>query len=405
MMDRRRFLKLSGAMTLAAAAPRLAFAAAPTDDRLVFVVLRGGLDGLHAVAPYADSDYRRLRPTLALGAPGQENGVLDLDGSFGLHPMLAPLQPLYANGELLVIPAATTRYRARSHFDGQNLLENGSGVPFGARDGWLNRAIASLHRGDDRLGLALGPAVPLLLQGKADVATWADSPLPKADADFLSRLAYAYHGDELFADTLAKAQGSMAPAVGSSPSTSRRGGRQRRNEEFEAASRAAAGLLARDDGPRIAVMESGGWDTHFGQDRRLDALFGQLSAGLIALRDGLGAHWRNTVVIVVSEFGRTAAENGSQGTDHGVGGIAFLAGGPVNGGRVGGQWPGLRKSALYEGRDVRPTTDYESLFKAVLIERLALSPTTVEDTIFPDSRAIAPAEGLFRDTTDVSITM
>ena len=390
MFERRLFLKLSAAAGLAATGPRLAFAAAPTGNRLVFVVLRGGLDGLHAVPPHADPDYRRLRPDLAVAPPGRENGAIDLDGAFGLHPELAPLARFYAAGELLVIPAAATRYRDRSHFDGQNMLENGSGVPFGARDGWLNRAIGGLGQDGRRLGLALGPAVPLILQGAAPVATWSESPLPEADEDFLGRLARAYRHDPLFARTLAEAQGGMSSSGG------RMGGRAARNREFEISARVAGRLLARDDGPRIAVMESHGWDTHFGQDWRLARLFRQLSAGLVALRGGLGGHWRRTVIMVVSEFGRTAAQNGSKGTDHGVGGLALLLGGAVRGGRVAGDWPGLSPGALHEGRDLRPTTDYESLFKAALIGRLGLSPAFVEDRVFPDSRALPPAIGLFR---------
>ena len=395
VLNRRRFLQLSGAAGFAAAMPRLGFAAAPTGNRLVIVILRGGLDGLHAVPPYADPEYARLRATLAVPAPGRENGALDLDGAFGLHPALAPLHPLYARGELLVFPAATTRYRQRSHFDGQNLLENGSGIPFGAKDGWLNRAIASLDQGERRLGLALGPAVPLLLQGPAPVATWAESPLPKTDEDFLKRVAYTYRDDPLFARTLAEAQGSMSAAMDGGMDRGMNGGAGRGRELLSAAT-AAAGLLARDDGPRVAVIESQGWDTHFGQNWRLANLLGQLSAGLVALKDGLGAHWRNTAVMVVSEFGRTAAENGSNGTDHGVGGLALLLGGAVKGGRVVGAWPGLGQAALHEGRDLRPTTDYESLFKAALIERLGVAPAVIEEKVFPDSRASAPARDLFR---------
>lgn len=173
------------------------------------------------------------------------------------------------------------------------------------------------------------------------MATWADSPLPKTDEDFLKRLAYTYREDPLFARTLAEAQGSMSPSIERSM-----GGRTARGKEFEIAAKAASQLLARDDGPRIAVMESQGWDTHFGQDWRLAGLLEQLSTGLIALKDGLGAHWRETAVIVVSEFGRTAAENGSRGTDHGIGGLALLLGGAVRGGRVAGAWPELSQSAL-----------------------------------------------------------
>lgn len=391
-MHRRAFLQLSCAAAVAGSGVQVAYSSGATENRLVFVLLRGGLDGLHAVVPYADPDYRRLRPKLAVPPPGAEKGALDLDGSFGLHPALAPLGKLYAHGELIVIPAAATRYRERSHFDGQNLLENGSGVPFGAKDGWLNRAIAALTDGERRLGLALGPTVPLLLRGTASVRTWAESPLPTVDEEFLQRLAYAYRGDPLFTRTLENTESSM-----SIPKASSMGSGPARSKKIRKAAEVAAHLLARDDGPRVAVMEFQGWDTHFAQTYRLSRLFEGLSAGIMAMKAGLGAHWRRTVVVVVSEFGRTAAENGSKGTDHGVGGVAFMMGGAVRGGRVVGSWPGLSTRALYEGRDVRPTTDYESLFKAVLVEHLGLSAAVVEDRILPNSRRSAPAEGLFLD--------
>lgn len=389
MLHRRLFLKVSGAAGLASAGPRLTFASAPTEKRLIVVILRGGLDGLHAVAPYADPHYRQLRPRLALNAPGRENGVLDLDGAFGLHPILAPLHRLYSAGEMLVIPAVASRYRGRSHFDGQNTLENGTGVPFGAKDGWLNRAIVGLNQGDNRLGLALGPTIPFLLQGRARVSTWADSSLPKTDENLLKRIAYTYRNDPLFARTLADALGSMSPAAGSMGRDSQRG------RELAVAARAAADLLSRANGPRIAVMESQGWDTHFAQARRLSILFEQLSTGIVTLKKGLSQHWRQTVVMVVSEFGRTAAENGSGGTDHGTGGLSLLLGGAVRGGRVAGEWPGLSQTALKEGRDIRPTMRYESLFKATLINHLALAPAIVEEKIFPNSHTLAPAEDLF----------
>ncbi|MEM9044882.1 MAG: DUF1501 domain-containing protein [Pseudomonadota bacterium] len=389
-MDRRDFLRISCATGLCSAIPRVAFARAATENRLVFLILRGGLDGLHALAPYADPAYRRFRPKLALERTGADDSVVDLDGYFGLHPSLAPLHKLYERGEMLLIPAATTRYRDRSHFDGQNLLENGSGIPYGARDGWLNRAISKLGNSDQRLGLSFGPTLPLLMQGEAKIATWSESPLPKPDEDFLTRLAFMYEDDPDFARTLEEARGSF------SASMVEMGGRARRGEEFQRAAKAASQILSREDGPRIAVMESQGWDTHFGQNWRLAALLDELAAGLMALTNGLDEIWAQTTIVVVSEFGRTAAENGSQGTDHGVGGLAMLLGGKVNGGRIGGNWPGLTGAALYEGRDVLPTTDYESLFKAVLIERLGLSQAVVEDRVFPSSRMIRPSEGLFK---------
>ncbi|HEV8680812.1 MAG TPA: DUF1501 domain-containing protein [Stellaceae bacterium] len=387
MLERRSFL--TGAAALAAlASARAAFATAPTDRRFVLVLLRGGLDGLHALPSHGDRDYRRLRPTLALSP----DLALDLDGHFGLHPALADLMPLYRAEELLLVPAAATRYRDRSHFDGQNMLENGSGKPYGAQDGWLNRAILGLNGGDRRLGLALGPSVPLILQGPARVRSWSDSALPAADEDFLARMTVAYRDDPLFAAALRDARGGAKPAVAMGDMASEPG----RQQVYVKAARAAADLLARPDGPRVAVLESQGWDTHFAQERRLKELLGDLSRGLVELKRGLGEAWRETVVMVVSEFGRTAAENGSRGTDHGTGGLALLAGGAVAGGRIVGDWPGLSERALYEGRDVLAANAYERLFKAVLIGHLGLDPGFVEDRVFPASRAQLRMDGLFR---------
>ncbi len=392
MLDRRTFLGSMGAGLAVAANPvSLAFANAPTENRLVFVVLRGGLDGLHALPPYADKDYRTLRPTLAIGAPGSNNGALDLDGHFGLHPALKELLPFYKRGEMIVIPASTTRYRNRSHFDGQNLLENGSGKPYGTPDGFLNRALTGLNAGDARLGLALGPAVPLILQGEAGVQAWARSKLPAVDEDFLGRLAQVYKHDPLFARALANARGSAKPDMSMDDMQAPRGG-----EKFNITAKAAAQLLATDDGPRVAVMEMQGWDTHFGQERRLSNLFTELGEGMTVFRDEIGDAWSNTTFIIVSEFGRTVSENGSRGTDHGTGGIAFLLGGAVNGGRIVGDWPGLSEASRYEGRDLNPVNAYEGIFKAALISKLGLAQGFVEDKVLPNSSSIRPWDGLFK---------
>ncbi len=392
MLDRRLFLQGASAgliSTLSGAG--LAFAAAPTDNRLVFIVLRGGMDGLHALQPYADKDYKTLRPTLAGLAPGAEKAAIDLNGYFGMHHAFAPLRPLYAAKELLFIPASATGYRQRSHFDGQNMLENGSGKPFGARDGWLNRAIIGMNDNNKKLGLALGPAVPLILQGDAHVQTWAQSNLPKADEDFIMRLGRVYASDPLFASALSDATGAIKPNLDKEDMA-----RVPRNRQFEIAAKAAAQLLARADGPRIAVMESQGWDTHFAQETRLTNLFGQLSQGILDLKQGLGDAWSKTAITVVSEFGRTAAENGSRGTDHGTGGLAILAGGAIAGGKIAGIWPGLSRSALYEERDVRAVNAYEGIFKAALIGHLGIAQGFVEDKIFPASSSSVPINGLFR---------
>ena len=391
MLNRRVFLQLSGAGVIESLIRSgAAFAQTPGEKRFVFIFLRGGLDGLHALAPVADPDYRRLRPTLAL----EGDQLSYLDGYFGLHSALSGLVPLYQAGELALVPAASTRYRNRSHFDGQNMLENGSGRPFGAHDGWLNRAILGLNGAERRLGLALGPTVPLLLQGAAEIRTFAVSPLPEVDDDYLFRLGQLYKNDPLFARAFSAAQAGMDPTAtmegtGSAPLARR---------DFAVSAQVAAELMSQPGGPRIAAMEMQGWDTHFGQAGRLNALLADLAQGIMDLRSGLGAAWRDTVVMVASEFGRTAAENGSRGTDHGTGGLVLLAGGAVSGGRIHGDWPGLSSRMLYEERDVAAVNTSEGLFKAVLTQHLGLSEAFVEDTVFPDSLATPPFDGLIRQT-------
>ncbi len=395
MLTRRKVLQTAGtAALLGSVAPaRVAFGAAPTENRLAIVILRGGLDGLHAVPPYGDPRYRSLRPSIAVPSPGQEDGALDLNGTFGLHPALAPLRKLYGQKQLLIVQAATTGYTQRSHFDGQNVLENGTNIPYGAQDGWLNRALLRLNDGDRRLGLSVGHSVPLVMRGDARVQTWAPTNLPQADDDFLTRLAYVYEGDSMLSDALREARQSQDIASGMMDrGDATRGPR----DQYKVLSEAAGRLLASPDGPRIAVFEAGGWDTHFGQIFRLRQQLGELAAGLMTFKENLGPAWDKTAVIVLSEFGRTAAENGSRGTDHGVGGIALLLGGAVAGGRFIGDWPGLSERALYEGRDVQPTTDYRVLLKAMLRDRMGLDEAFIEDTVFPASRAVPAANGLFR---------
>ena len=395
MLTRRHVLKttVSAALLGSVAPARVAFGSAPTENRLAIVILRGGLDGLHAVPPYGDPRYRALRPTIAVPPPGQEDGALDLNGAFGLHPALAPLHKLYAQKQLLIVQAATTGYAQRSHFDGQNVLENGTDIPYGAQDGWLNRALLKLNDGDRRLGLSVGHSVPLVMRGDARVQTWAPTNLPQADDDFLARLAYVYEQDTMLADALREARQSQDVASGMMDrGTSGPGPRG----QYKVLSQAAGRLLAAPGGPRIAVFEAGGWDTHFGQIFRLRQQLGELAAGLMTFKQNLGPAWDKTAVIVLSEFGRTAAENGSRGTDHGVGGIALLLGGAVAGGRFAGEWPGLSEKALYEGRDVRPTTDYRGLLKAMLRDRMGLDEAFIEDKVFPGSRTVKTANGLFR---------
>lgn len=388
MLNRRHFAKLSaaGLMTSAIAPP--IFANVPTEKRFILINLKGAMDGLHALAPYADSEYHKLRPTIGLGAPGTDRAILDLDGSFGLHPALKPLQSLYNAKELVFVPAVSTQYRQRSHFEAQNMLEGGGSSPYQRKTGWLNRAIVELGGSPNRIGLSLGPTIPLIMRGQADIRTWSDSRLPEADEGFLNRVNAMYEEDPIFHKAFVQAQDDKANAA--MMDNMRLG-----NGRLELSTRAALAILKEKNGPRIAVIEAGGWDTHYAQERRLNKLFSELANSIALIRQDLGDIWKDTAVMVVSEFGRTAAENGSKGTDHGTGGLAIIAGGAVNGGKIRGEWPGLSMAALLDERDLAPANHLESLFKSALTQHLSVSERQVADTIFPELNAIQMMQDLF----------
>ena len=401
MLNRRKLLKGAGAAALSTALPGLSFGVAPGDARFVLVVLRGALDSLAAVPAYGDGNYRRLRGELALDAPGSSEGLLKLDGTFGLHPALTNMHRWYEAGDLNVVHAVASPYRSRSHFDGQDLLENGAPGPGVVRDGWLNRAIQVLpanQRGDE-IGIALAQNVPLVLLGDERVSSWAPSQLPDANDDTMQRIADMYSQDDYFAGGLADALAAqdLVKTEMSEADTRRMGRRRRGPALFKTLSEAAGKFLRAEDGPRIAVLESTGWDTHANQGATTGQLATRLRGldqGLEMLAKNLGDAWDTTAVVVVTEFGRTVAVNGTRGTDHGTGGCALVLGGAVAGGRVISDWPGLSNSALYQGRDLQPTTDLRALFKGVLHKHLDLGESALEDAVFPNSRNAKPLMGL-----------
>lgn len=401
MVTRRDTLQALGIGALASIAglPGLSFAKATTQRRLVFIFLRGGLDGLSAVAPYGDPAYTRARPDLAVPVPGGGGGALKLNGLFALHPQLANVHAMYRAGECAVLHAVASPYRERSHFDAQNVLENGTARAHAREAGWLNLALDSIGATDTaRGGIALANTVPLVLRGPAPVGTWSPSVLPPPDPDLLMRLADLYRHDPLLNAAFVAAQETMSMAQ-YAPGEVRTMGRNRGNSQsFSAVARAAGTFLSKPDGARVATIDMGGWDTHANQAAELGPLtrnLGQLDRGLGELRSALGPAWKQTAVIVVTEFGRTVAMNGSRGTDHGTGGVALLLGGAVRGGKVVADWPGLTQSALYQGRDLQPTIDLRSLFKAALIAQLHVSESALEAKVFPDSRQAKPIDGLF----------
>ena len=395
MLRRRELLKGLGLGSLAAGFPRLMFANTPNDSRLVVFILRGAMDGMAMLAPYGDGNYAGLRGQLALAAPGQAGGVLKADGLFGIHPALQHTHALYQQKQALFVHAVASPYRERSHFDGQDQLESGSGTGNFRRDGWLNRALQPLasEQGSES-AIAISQNTPLLLRGSQPVTSWAPSSMPDAADDTLIRLESLYANDPFFATRLQQALDSQQIAGDMSGSKKGRGNQQKQLQELM---KATARFLSAPDGPRIAVLDSGGWDTHARQGAANGSLAGKFSTldkGIAILQRDMGEAWSKTVVMVVTEFGRTAKVNGTGGTDHGTATAAMLVGGAVNGGRVVADWPGLSASNLYQGRDLYPTTDIRSVFKGVLVEHLQLQPSFVDRSVFPSAKPVPMTESL-----------
>ena len=400
---RRRFLLGTGALAASAALPSVLFAHAGGSSRLVVVILRGALDGLAAVPPYADPDYASLHRELAIAAPGGPGGALAVNNTFGLHPSLAFLHERYSAGELIVFNAVASPYRDRSHFDGQNVLENGLSKPVGSADGWLNRALLALPRraaGPGERAVAINLNVPLILRGEAPVVSKSPQVAPDVDEDLLTRLADLYSNDDWFSARLSEAVQTEKMVDDAGALTMPKDAvRPAAADRVSAVAHMAASLMRNDGGPEVAVIEASGWDTHANQGGANGALAQRLAGldkALRVLADELGPLWPQTAVLVVTEFGRTAAVNGTRGTDHGTGGCAFLAGGAVRGGRVIADWPGLKRAALLDNRDLRPTLDLRSVFKAVLGEHMHVDANTLAKRVFPDSSGARPLQGLIR---------
>jgi uncharacterized protein (DUF1501 family) len=396
LMTSRRALVLGGASFAAwAHLPKFARAADGRDPRLIVVILRGALDGLATVAPVGDPDYAGLHGSIALGSDGPHPAVM-LDSFFALHPAMQEFARMYRDKHAAIIHAVSTPYRDRSHFDGQDVLESGFAGPGRVQSGWLNRALEALPRGERVMSaLAVGPTAPLVLRGAAPTVGWAPVTLPQADDDTAMRLVELYRQrDAALASALSQglqldkaAQGSdMKPKPGANGAAAMR-----------LVARGAAKLMSADDGPRIAALAFDGWDTHAnegGPVGRLAQLLSGLDGALAEIESGLGERWRDTVVVVATEFGRTARINGTEGTDHGTGTVALLAGGAVRGGRVMSDWPTLKPAKLFEGRDLAPTTDLRAVIKGVLADHLGIGERALAETVFPDSAAVKPMKGL-----------
>ena len=380
-LHRRSFL---GAAALLAA-PTVLFAQAATERRFVFIVQRGAADGLNTVIPYAEPAYASARGALAIDPAS----ALKLDGTFALHPSLANLHRLYAAGQASFFHAVASPYRERSHFDGQNVLETGGNAPYQVKDGWMNRLLGVLPR-TGKEAIAFSPAIPMALRGAVEVTSYAPSALPQANEDLMARVAQLYARDGQLHALWSSALEARGMAGGMADGAKR--------QDAAALGRMAAGFLGRADGPRIAMIETGGWDTHSGQNARLAAQLRNLDNLLGALQEGLGAAWDKTVILVATEFGRTVAANGTGGTDHGTGAVAMMAGGAVQGGRVVADWPGLASANLLDGRDLKPTLALDALVTSACAESFALEPERLARVLFPHGTRGKPLPGLLRSS-------
>ena len=399
LATRREMLLASGALFAWAYMPSLAQAEG-RDPRFLVIVLRGALDGLATVAPVGDPNWVRLRGNDALLTSG-ETAALPLANFFALNPAMPNLYRMYKAGQATIVHAVASPYRERSHFDGQDVLESGLTKP-GGDTGWLNRALAGLKPSDRVAGkdtFAVGPITPLIARGSAPVLSWTPSRLQPAGNDTLGRLLDLYrHTDPVLARALEErnALAAIASEGADEPGYGRKPGGPLLAYFTEAAT-GAARFMARPDGPRVGALAFDGWDTHANEGAahgRLSVLLGALDSALAAIEDGMGAAWKETVVAVITEFGRTARINGTEGTDHGTATVALLAGGALKGGRVIADWPGVADAALYQGRDLKPTADLRAVMKGILRDHLRADERVLAQQVFPDSATVKALDGL-----------
>jgi uncharacterized protein (DUF1501 family) len=396
---RRAMLAGSGALFAWANLPRLAHAEG-RDPRFLTIILRGALDGLATVAPVGDPDWIPLRGENALRLDGKVS-PLKLDDFFALNPAMPNLHRMFQANEAIIVHACATPYRERSHFDGQDLLESGLPQPSPSESGWLNRALhglASAGRIDvagSARALGVGPALPLVVRGPAPVLTWSPQNAPSASEDTARRILELYrHADAKLA--MAMEENAKLVAIEHADDMRRAPGNPPR-AYFADAAGTAAKFLSQPNGPRVGALALDGWDTHNNEGiggGRLSQLLGSLDGALAAVKTNMGPAWRETVVVLVTEFGRTARINGTDGTDHGTATVALLAGGALKGGHVIADWPGLKPADLYEDRDLRPTTDLRAVLKGVLKDHLRVEERTLAETVFPGSKNVKPLPGL-----------
>ena len=376
-MDRRQFILRGGALGCSVAASPLitpiAMASAPWDTRLIVILLRGAMDGLDAVRPVGDPDFAGLRPDITGSAAHH-----DLNGFFAMREDLGELMPMWQAGELSFVHAVSTPYRdKRSHFDGQDLLE--AGIPSleaGLRDGWLNRLIQTQGGLESNIAFAVGQEQMLILSGDAETSSWAPRRRLSLDPATERLLELVMHDDPLFREASAAALDITESIENSSGMMQGQGGGSHRQ-----LARFTAARLREET--RIASFSLTGWDTHLRQGRSISTPLRRLASTLVTLKEELGDVWGKTAIVCMTEFGRTARQNGSDGTDHGTGGAMVLAGGAIRGGQVVSDWPGLSEAQLYDRRDLLPTRDVRAHAAWIMRGLFGLPTSTFETAVFP----------------------
>src|SRR5713101_496339 len=398
-VSRRVFLKSGGVamvgMSTIPAFLQRAVAATPMPNKKKLIVLfqRGAADGLNIVVPFGEENYYRIRPTIAIPRPqrGVEGTAVDLDGFFGLHPSLAPLAPLFQKGQLAIVHAAGSPDTTRSHFHAQDFMESGTPGVKSTDDGWLNRTVQSAHEENTSpfRAVAMGPNLPLTLRGSAPAIALADvkqfrvlSESKAVQGGF--EALYAQTVDSVLRGTGTETFEAIEMLRKANPSRFQpENGADYPRSRFGQSLQQIAQLIKADIGLEVAFLDSGGWDNHVnegGVQGQLANLLRELGQGLAAFHRDLGDRMENIVVVTMSEFGRTARENGNRGTDHGHANCMFVLGGEVKGGKVYGRWPGLGPEHLYEGRDLALTTDFRYVLGEVIERHLGNKDLK---TVFP----------------------
>lgn len=393
---------------------RQAFAASEAGmarRKLVFVICRGGMDGLSVSPPVGDPAYADLRQSIAI-----TDRALRLDGTFALHPALAATHAMAQAGEARIVPAVATPDRARSHFEAQDVLESGAAVVYGTSSGWLNRAVGALSKQRKVEAISIGATAPLVMRGPTPVSSWSPGGVVDGEARLPTLLQDLYRDDPVLGPAFARglatesmAQVAMtglaaqaapgdAPSMMNGPAAASLQAYQRQGQDAARKLGATvAGFMRETGGPQVAAISLDGFDTHANQgaaEGQLATRLAYLDAVLDGIHTGLGPDWKDTVVVVATEFGRTARINGTAGTDHGTASTALLLGGALKPGGIVGDWPSLRTAALFENRDLAPTLDMRGLFKGVLSDHLGVERTALDQTVFPDSGAVRPVGGL-----------